>query len=54
MHQNGSVITSRRKPSPGMIALKATGWATMSVNSRVSNPTSSPSPTSTIGEMSGW
>ena len=31
--RNGSVMTSRRKPSPGMIALKPVGCAMMSVNS---------------------
>ena len=50
--RNGSVITSRRKPSPGMIALNAVGWAMMSVNS-ISSMSPGSAPLTKTGPVSG-
>ena len=50
--RNGSVITSRRKPSPGMIALNAVGCGMMSVNS-ISSMSPGCAPLTNTGPVSG-
>jgi hypothetical protein len=50
--RKGSVITSRRKPRPGMIALNAVGWAMMSVNS-ISSMSPGCAPLTNTGPVSG-
>ena len=50
--RNGSVITSRRKPRPGMIALNAVGCGMMSVNS-ISSMSPGCAPLTNTGPVSG-
>ena len=50
---NGAVITSRRKPKPGMMALNAVGCGRMSRNS-ISSMSPGCAPLTKTGPVSGW
>ena len=51
--RNGVVKTSRRKPSPGTIAVNACGWGTMSRNS-TSSTSPGWAPLTKTGPVRGW
>ena len=51
--RKGMVMMSRRKPRPGMMAVKAHGWGTMSTNS-TSSRSPARAPFTSTGPVSGW